>query len=325
MTEGLESVDDGKTSIVDLSANETGNQWVDPVDSWDSVVLVTVKVEDVILLWKDGVNRDNPLVNKLDISSGKPDLSGDWVYELSIGLLSDDTFWGKLNISEDLLETALSVNIVDIQMFVDPVQEGLGIDLVAVVYLIASVNLVADEGDNNVIPVPEQVLNSVVGGGDGGSLLILEQDDQWVDILVEEDGVDEILLEGGHLPEPLEVDGSNVPLEHWVLPILTEEGKSVVHTEEGMSHNLVQFINGQIHNFITEVLGYLNVTSVDKTPLQRMSQQPSSQQDVVSDNGTFVFEQGVGVPVQFQKVQGRLAGHGGDQESGNDDELHVEK
>jgi len=266
-----------------------------------------VEVEDVILFWEDGLNWENSLVDELDISDGKPALSGDWVHELSIGFLPDNSLWGELNISEDSIKTTLSVNIVDIQVSGDPVQERLGVDLVV------SNKLVTDEGDNKVVPVPVQVLNRVEGGWEGGGLLILEQGDQWEDILVEEDGVDEVLLEGGRLPEPLEVDGGNVPLEHGILPILTEDGEGVIHSEKGVSYNLVQFVNGQIENVITEVLGDLEVISVDEAPLQRMSQQSSSQQDVVSDQRTLVFEQGVGLPVQLQKVPGGLASHGGDQ------------
>lgn len=281
---------------------ETGNQWVHPVDKGDPVVLV--EVEDVVLLWEDGVNWENPLLDELSISGGKPKLSGDGINELSPGLLPDDSLWGKLNISVDFIKTTLSLKVVEIQMSVDPLQEGLGVDLVM------SNNLVAGKGYSKSVRVP--VLNSVVGGGEGGGLLILEEGDQWEDILVEEDGIDEVLLEGGRLPEPLEVDGGNVPLEHGVLPILTKDGEGVVHSEKGVGYNFLQFVDGQVKNVITEVLGDLKVISVDEAPLQRMSQQSSPQQDVVSDEGTLVFEQGVGLPVQLQKVPGRLASHGGD-------------
>jgi len=65
-----------------------------------------------------------------------------------------------------------------------------------------------------------------------GGVFIFEELDKWVNVLVEVDGVQEVLTEGGDLPELLEVDGSNVPLEDWVLDVLSEEGDGQVLTEE---------------------------------------------------------------------------------------------
>jgi len=59
-----------------------------------------------------------------------------------------------------------------------------------------------------------------------------EELDKWVDVLVEVDGVQEVLTEGRDLPEALEVDGSDVPLEDWVLDVLTEKWDGQVLTEE---------------------------------------------------------------------------------------------
>jgi len=64
------------------------------------------------------------------------------------------------------------------------------------------------------------------------SVLVFEDLDKWVNVLVEVDGVQKVLLERGVLPEALEVDGSNIPLEDWVLDVFSEEGDGQVLTEE---------------------------------------------------------------------------------------------
>lgn len=68
----------------------------------------------------------------------------------------------------------------------------------------------------------------------GGWVVVLgvEELDLWVDVLVEEDWVPEILTEGGHLPELLEVDGGDVTLEAGVLEVLTEQWDPQVLLEE---------------------------------------------------------------------------------------------
>jgi len=309
---------------------ETAKIWVEPVgvDGRVPVVLITVSVVDGVLFGEDGggVDWDNLLIGKLGISNGKSDIPGDWIHNLSISLLPDPSLWGDLNFRDDLMKTTLSANSVDIQMSVNAVEEGFGVDLVVIVLVV-----VLAEGGNKVVPVPDEIFTIVVvvgvgvvfTGGEGG-LLILEQGDQWIDILVEVDRVDEVLLEGWDLPETLEVDGSHVPLEHWVLPILTEDGKGVVDAEEGVSNNLVQAVDGLINNFILKISWDLNVISVGVGTFQGMPQQFFLPEKLISYNGTVEFEEGVGVPVQLQKVPGGLASHGGYQESGNNDELHVE-
>jgi len=64
------------------------------------------------------------------------------------------------------------------------------------------------------------------------SVFIGEELNKRVDVLVEVDGVQEVLTEGRDLPEFLEVDGSDVPLEDWVLDVLTEKRDGQVLTEE---------------------------------------------------------------------------------------------
>lgn len=93
---------------------------------------------------------------------------------------------------------------------------------------------------------------------DGGVVVLgVEELDKGINVLVEKNGVDEILLEGLYLPKALEVDGSNITLKAWILNVLTEQGEGHVFTEEGVA---VELIDG-IHtvNIIIDALESLSV------------------------------------------------------------------
>lgn len=219
----------------------------------NSVVLTDweVLVNDFLVDW------DNFFLD-LNVNEGLLDemtLSGDW-------LNNDLLFWENLNfgldfshwLNDGLTLEQSSLELLKEELVVDSLVVGwvvlLSVDGwapvcgVSVVHILLSVNVWQD------IPVPddevldvvltsisidilsvgELILTTVCGGWE--SVLVLEKLNNGVDVLVEEDGVVEVLLEGGNLPEALEVDGGNVPLEDWVLDVLAEEGDGQVLTEE---------------------------------------------------------------------------------------------
>lgn len=76
----------------------------------------------------------------------------------------------------------------------------------------------------------------------GESVLGVEELNNGVNVLVEEDGIDKVLLVGGQLPETLEVDGADKTLEAWVLDVLAEQRDAQVFPEQTGS---VQFLEGK--------------------------------------------------------------------------------
>lgn len=202
----------------------------------------------------DFLDWDNLLLN-LDIDdlgffNDNLAFSGDW---LNNKLLVSDQ---SLNISLDLGQFP-NDGLVGEQVPVDLVQEELVVSGSGGVWGVWGV-LTSEAGGGWVrvtvvvgiwedIPVPvvdiiaqflatenvlrvDIVLMSVVVGGEG--VLRVEELDKGLDVLVEEDGVVEVCLEGRDLPELLEVGGSHIPLEGWVLDVLAEDGESQVLTEE---------------------------------------------------------------------------------------------
>jgi len=151
-----------------------------------------------------------------------------------------------------------------------------------------------------------------------GSVLRVEELNKGLDVLVEEDGVQEVLAEGRDLPELLEVDGSNITLEGWVLDVLTEEGKAQVLTEE---LSLLQLIEGQdLVNILVVVVDSLKsfqvvdpvldwVDLVDNIPFQwELVDQLLLQQHIIDDwpsvQQGFLLEETEGVQIQVASSNG---------------------
>jgi len=186
--------------VVTLSLDETVDVWsvnITTVDGWD----VT---DGLVNLWGvvRGLDFSNLLVDhqvlvdlvqkKLVVNS----LGGGWVVLTSIS--------GKSIAARDHILLLLSVNVwEDILVLDNEVIKGL-----------TSVHILS---------IWDLVWEIVLGG---------EDLNKGEDVLVEVDGVQKVLLEGGDLPETLEVDGSDVPLEDWVLDILSEEGDGQVLSKE---------------------------------------------------------------------------------------------
>jgi len=159
------------------------------------------------------------------------------------------------------------------------------------------------------------ILVPVVSGGGGG--VVLEESDNWVDVLVEQGGLDKVLLEGGHGPVLLEVVGAHVPLEHWVAPVLTEEGKAHVFTEQWVSNDLVVLENLEVVGVIVDVVGWLVVIVV----VDHVGVVISS--IVVGQvHETLVGHQSLAGGDEVL-VQG-LAGDSGHQECGNNENFHID-
>lgn len=68
----------------------------------------------------------------------------------------------------------------------------------------------------------------LIPGGDG---IVLEEGNNWVDVLVKQVGMHKVLLEGGDVPMFLKEMRAYILLEHWVAPPLTEQGKGHVFME----------------------------------------------------------------------------------------------
>jgi hypothetical protein len=210
-----------------------------------------------------------------------------------------------------------------LEMVVELLEEGLAVDSVVVAHgghvveetvLLTIIVVLLGVGVVGVVWVVVVISHPVsVGVGVHAGALVLEEGDNGVDVSVEEGWLDKVLAEGGDLPELLEVDGSNIPLEHWVFPVLTEDGEVHVFTEEGVRHDLIQLVDGG--GVIFEVPdGLVVVVVVDHVVF------------IVMDHGvswTIEFEHGLGVLVQLQDVQG-LTGHGGHQKCGDNESFHVD-
>jgi len=191
--------------VVTLSLDETVDVWsvnITTVDGWD----VT---DGLVNLWGvvRGLDFSNLLVDhqvlvdlvqkKLVVNS----LGGGWVVLTSIS--------GKSIAARDHILLLLSVNVwEDILVLDNEVIKGLTSENVTSVHILS---------------VWDLVWEIVLGG---------EDLNKGEDVLVEVDGVQKVLLEGGDLPETLEVDGSDVPLEDWVLDILSEKRDGQVLSEE---------------------------------------------------------------------------------------------
>lgn len=234
---------------------------------WDNL-FVNLNINDPWLI-DDNTFSGDWLNNNLLLWEN-PNISVDFSHWLNNGLTLEQS-------SEELLKKELVVDFLSLGvrwvvlllllLSVDG-WESVG---KSVVHILLSVNVWQD------IPVPhDEVLKSLTSidslsvdlfiltteGGGWESVLVLEKLDNGVDVLVEEDGVDKVLTEGRELPEALEVDGGNVPLEDWVLDVLTEEGDVQVLLEE---LSVVDLFEGKdLVNIIDSPEGIL---SLDEVPL----------------------------------------------------------
>jgi len=192
--------------VVTLSLDKTVDIWsvnITTVDGWD----VT---DGLVNLWGvvRGLDFSNLLVDHqvlVDLVQKKLVVNslggGGWVVLTSIS--------GKSIAARDHILLLLSVNVwEDILVLDNEVIKGLTSENVTSVHILS---------------VWDLVWEIVLGG---------EDLNKGEDVLVEVDGVQKVLLEGGDLPETLEVDGSDVPLEDWVLDILSEKRDGQVLSEE---------------------------------------------------------------------------------------------
>jgi len=296
---------------VDNGLNELLTDWEDLVND-----LLPLDWEDLLPLdWEDLLSFDwEDLFVNLNINDpwliDNNAFSGDWGND---NLL----LWENLNISlnfSDWLNDGLTLE----QVPVDALEEELVVDSLSVgwvvllsvdglsglwkpvcgvsvvnIFLLLSVNVWQD------IPVPhDQILEGLTSQNilsvsalllatDGWeSVLVLEKLNNGVDVLVEEDWVDEVLTEGGDLPETLEVDGGNVPLEDWVLDVLTEEGDAQVFTEE---LGVVDLFEGE--DLVNVVDSLEDILSLDEVPL--------SLEEVLSSDEVLSLDE---VPLSLDKI-----------------------
>jgi len=194
--------------VVTLSLNETVQVWsvdITTVNGWDVTDLLVLLVNLWgVVVW--GLDFSDILVDEqvfVDLVQNElvVDSLGGWVVLTSEG--------GEFITARDHILGLLSVNVWEDILVPDD----------EVIIRLTSDNVTSI----NILTVWDLVWGVVLGG---------EELDEGVDVLVEVDGVQEVLLEGGELPEALEVDGSDVPLEDWVLDVLTEKWDGQVLTEE---------------------------------------------------------------------------------------------
>jgi len=194
--------------VVTLSLDETVDVWsvnITTVDGWDVTDgLVLVNLWGVVwsLDFSNLLVDHQVLVELLQKELVVNSLGGGgWVVLTSIS--------GESIAARDHILLLLSVNVwEDILVLDNEVINGLTSENVTSVHILS---------------VWDLVWASVLGG---------EDLNKGEDVLVEVDGVQKVLLEGGDLPETLEVDGSNVPLEDWVLDVFSEEGDGQVLLEK---------------------------------------------------------------------------------------------
>jgi hypothetical protein len=192
--------------VVTFSLDITVEVWgiyLTTVDGWDVTLLVLVNLWGVVITLEFSdflVVEVQVLVDLVQKEFVVNSLGGGWVLVLT------SKGWESIAARDHIL---LSVNVwEDILVLVVEVIIHLTSKDVLTVHILTVWNLVWE------------------------SVLVFEDLDKWVNVLVEVDGVQEVLLEGGVLPETLEVDGSNIPLEDWVLDVFSEEGDGQVLTEE---------------------------------------------------------------------------------------------
>jgi hypothetical protein len=179
--------------------------------------------------WNNGVDDwDNLLVN-LNIDD--------------LGVVDESLFlsWENLDISLDFSEISGDDWLVDVQVLVELVQKELvvggfglewksGWESKTVVGVWENILVLQKDVIDQGLESKDILFLSVGSSGDG--VLSVEKLDNGVNVLVEEDGVEEVLLVGWDGPELLEVDGLNKTLEGWVLDVLAEQGNLKIFLEQ---------------------------------------------------------------------------------------------
>jgi len=282
---GLEGID----WVVDLISEDGGVEVLEGGVDWEGVVLLV----DVLVFSGDGV--DDHLLGE--------------------ELLLDVFLWDVVQVGVDLGQEVLGLEVIlKLQVFV---VEGWdkGIVLQEITFE------ASDEWVDILVHDHVSTLDHLItedGGRDGH--LGLEEIDNGVDVLVEENWVEEILLEGGDLPELLEVGGGDILLEGGVGEVLTEEGKAHVLTEE---FGLVELFNVEdllVQKFFLHVEGHIHVV----TEISFLHGVTQLLQQELAGHGTVEFLEEFPLLVHLQDVHGGLAGDGSHQKSGNDESFHVE-
>jgi len=92
-------------------------------------------------------------------------------------------------------------------------------------------------------------------------LVLSELNDDWEDVLVEEDGVNKEILEHGLCPVLLEGGTDNVPLESWYYQELTEEWDVVVLLEQGHGVHLTEGIGEDVGGNVDLLSRWLDKTT----------------------------------------------------------------
>jgi hypothetical protein len=222
----------------------------------DGVVFQISPDDGFVNLWSDHVPLEEDLEEELVLN-----LLLDW--DVGQAVLLDLLHWddGLLNlnidnfvVSGDKLDIGLDLGqilvLVGIQVPVDlfekvvvvvgggfrPVLRLAGESVVGIwKNILVPVHIISALGVHAFILV---LVAIIVGGG----VFRVEQLDLGINVLVEHDGVQEVLAEGGNLPKSLEVGGGHIPLEAGVLDVLAEEGETEVLTEQGGG---VQLLDGE--------------------------------------------------------------------------------
>jgi hypothetical protein len=236
--EGIKFGDFGEVEILAVDFTKDGEEGDLATDDgledfWGDHVLLEedVQKEDIIDVLSengvDGLDWETLLLN----------------HGVDLGFFNGDQLVGE-QVLGDLLQKEFVVGGSEWQVLSSEAGGGLSITVVVNVWEdihVPGVDIILDKSlvESEDILRKDIILSvEVVDWG----VLGVEELDKGLDVLVEEDRVQEVLLEGRDLPESLEVDGGNITLEGWVLDVLTEEGKAQVLTEE---LGLVQLIDGE--------------------------------------------------------------------------------
>jgi hypothetical protein len=298
----------------------------------DEIFLDEFILDDLVLenFW----NADDLSINDLDVIEGHFWLSGDGIEDLSFNILGhnlnvgdDFSNWGLVQkeITVDFLQQVFVVDVVDIESLLSVVFVG---EWENFTFNVDETVLVQSLDSTEVIEEVDVVTGDAVNGAnefgvDSTDLFDfnLQGLDLWVDVLVEENWVSEVLLELTGGPELLEEWRSNVLLEDWVLHVLLEEWDGHVLTEEFSG---VQFFDGVdgVHAVSGKTLNKGKVDTFGLVGGQRKSTEFSELSSEFSIEKSLLLQ--LKELLLLQQGQ-RSSGDGGHEESDSDESLHVER
>jgi hypothetical protein len=283
-------------------------------------------------------NADDLSINNLDVVEVHCWLSGDGIDDLlsfnilgqNLNVGDDFSNWGLVQkeITVDFLQQVFVVDVVDIETLLSVV---LGVESSGVwedfTFNIDETVLVQSLDSTEVIEEVDIVTGDTVDGANEFGIdstdlfdFNLQGLDLWVDVLVEENWVSEVLLELTGGPELLEEWRSNVLLEDWVLHVLTEKRNGHVLTEEFSGVQFFDCVDG-VHAVSSKTLNKGKVDTFGLVGGQRKSTD-------FSELSEFSIEKGLLLQLKelFLLQQGqRSSGDGGHEESDSDESLHVER